>query len=155
MTQVDELNIDNKFLNSQCRLNQISLFDGMLSKCWTDTQDTYLWEKRLWTPCSNGTQWSVQVIKLSWDKFLDLWNKQNKVVHGTDETACKQLKMIRYKSIIETMFHLKDCLTVSDHQYMFQSLQEVEECLHTRSDVYVKDWISIWYPFYKWGLKKS
>eukprot|EP00957_Ditylum_brightwellii_P162436 12369507-Ditylum_brightwellii.AAC.1 len=62
-----------------------------------------------------------------------------------DETAHQQLKMTWYKIIIETMFHLKDHLTVSDHQYMFQSLQEVEEFLHTRSAVHIKDWIVIWY----------
>eukprot|EP00957_Ditylum_brightwellii_P068490 5199413-Ditylum_brightwellii.AAC.1 len=123
MAHVDELIIDNKFLNSQCRLNQ----------------DTHLWEKKLWTPCSNGAQWSAQVIKFLWDKYLDLWNQQNKVVHGTDETTHKQLKMTQYKSIIETVFHLKYCLTVSDHQYTVQSLQEVEEFLHTRSAAYIKD----------------
>eukprot|EP00957_Ditylum_brightwellii_P023279 1756654-Ditylum_brightwellii.AAC.1 len=139
MSHVDELNIDSKLLNSQCQLNQILLFDEMLSKSWTDAQDTHIWENKLWTPCSNGTQWSVQGIKFMWDKFLDLWNDQNKADHGTYEMAHKQSKMTRYKSIIESMFHLKDHLTVSDCQYMFQSLQEVEALLHTRSAAYIKD----------------
>eukprot|EP00957_Ditylum_brightwellii_P157169 11961971-Ditylum_brightwellii.AAC.1 len=55
-----KLKIDSKLLHSQNWLNQISLFDGMLTKSWTDTQDTHLWEKKIWTPWSNGTQWSAQ-----------------------------------------------------------------------------------------------
>eukprot|EP00957_Ditylum_brightwellii_P164884 12553577-Ditylum_brightwellii.AAC.1 len=52
MTHLDELNIDNKLLNSQYQLNQISFFDGMLSKYWTDAQDTHLWEKSFGLPAA-------------------------------------------------------------------------------------------------------
>eukprot|EP00957_Ditylum_brightwellii_P206757 15349843-Ditylum_brightwellii.AAC.1 len=50
MSHVGELKIDSKLLHTQYQLNQILMFDGMLSKSWTDTQDTHLWEKKLWSP---------------------------------------------------------------------------------------------------------
>ena len=55
--------------------------------------------------------------------------------------------------MIETMYHYKDRLLAADRQYMFQNLAEVEEILQTKSVQYVKDWIAIWYPFFKKGIK--
>eukprot|EP00957_Ditylum_brightwellii_P182130 13876507-Ditylum_brightwellii.AAC.1 len=50
MSHENELKIDSKLLHTQIQLNQTSLFHGMLSKSWTDTQDTHLWEKNFGLP---------------------------------------------------------------------------------------------------------
>eukprot|EP00957_Ditylum_brightwellii_P187193 14257087-Ditylum_brightwellii.AAC.1 len=71
------------------------------------------------------------------------------MAHGANESKCTQLKIAWFKSTIKTMFQFKDHLTTLDQQYMCQSHQEVEEFIQTRSVAYIKDWIAIWYPFYK------
>eukprot|EP00957_Ditylum_brightwellii_P146097 11123963-Ditylum_brightwellii.AAC.2 len=68
-------------------------------------------------------------IKFLWDKFFELQNQRNE--------------------------KFKDRLTTLDQQYIFQSLQEIEEFLQTRSVAYIKGWIAIWYPFDKQGIKNS
>eukprot|EP00957_Ditylum_brightwellii_P062169 4717957-Ditylum_brightwellii.AAC.1 len=103
------------------------MLDRMFSQKWMEEQDTHLWENRLWTSRSTGTQWSVQIIKFLWGKFFELWNQRNVKVHSNNESECTQLKMAWFKSTIKAMFQFKDCLTASDQQYMFQSLQELEE----------------------------
>eukprot|EP00957_Ditylum_brightwellii_P044409 3370163-Ditylum_brightwellii.AAC.1 len=77
---------------AQLSLGFMSLFDGIIHQEWTEQQDDHLQEKRLWTPCSNGTQWSVQIIKFNWDKFFELWTTHNKKVHGTNKKARNALK---------------------------------------------------------------
>eukprot|EP00957_Ditylum_brightwellii_P151674 11550581-Ditylum_brightwellii.AAC.1 len=42
---------------------------------------------------------------------------------------------------------------VADCHYMLQNLAEVEEFLHTKTVQYIEDWIAIWYPFFKKGIK--
>eukprot|EP00957_Ditylum_brightwellii_P006260 474762-Ditylum_brightwellii.AAC.1 len=54
MSHENELKIDSKLLHSQRWLNQTSLFDGKLSKRWTDTQNTHLWEKKIGVPIAMG-----------------------------------------------------------------------------------------------------
>eukprot|EP00957_Ditylum_brightwellii_P067828 5148549-Ditylum_brightwellii.AAC.1 len=51
------------------------------------------------------------------------------------------------------MYHFKDQLLPSDRQYIFQNLADVEEFLHTKTVQYIRDWIVIWYPFFKKGIK--
>eukprot|EP00957_Ditylum_brightwellii_P176338 13427453-Ditylum_brightwellii.AAC.1 len=135
------------------------LFDGTIHKRWTKYQDDHLYDKKLWTPRSNGTQWSVQVICTSdqvfWDTFFELWMTRNEKVHGTGEKARYHLKAEHYKSIIKTMYHHRDRLLAADRQYMFQSLTEIKEFLRTKSLAYIKMWIAVWYPCYKKGIKKG
>eukprot|EP00957_Ditylum_brightwellii_P059609 4525375-Ditylum_brightwellii.AAC.1 len=61
--------------------------------------------------------------------------------------------MDHYKSTIETMYHYKGCLLAADHPYMFQNLAEAEEFLCIKLVQYIQDWIVIWYPFFKKGIK--
>eukprot|EP00957_Ditylum_brightwellii_P094564 7202476-Ditylum_brightwellii.AAC.1 len=35
-----------------------AMFDGFFHQDWTYSQDMHLWEKGLWTPRSNRTQWT-------------------------------------------------------------------------------------------------
>eukprot|EP00957_Ditylum_brightwellii_P019789 1492752-Ditylum_brightwellii.AAC.1 len=93
---------------AQLSLNFMSLFDSIIHHDWAELQYDHLHDKKLWTPQSNGTQWSVQVITFLWDTFLDLWATRNEVVHGSDEKARNVLKAERYKSILETMYQHKD-----------------------------------------------
>eukprot|EP00957_Ditylum_brightwellii_P070846 5383753-Ditylum_brightwellii.AAC.1 len=106
-----------------------ALCDGLFHQEWTRRQDIHLWGESLWTPRNNSTQSTVQDIKFLWNKFFALWNRRNKLVHGSMEQSIQQLKIDRYKSTIETMFHYKDRLLAADRQYMFQNLTEVEEFL--------------------------
>ena len=69
----------------------------------------------------------MQIIKFLWTKFFELWNIQNTTVHGTSEMATNKLKAERYRTIIETMYHLHDQLEATNWQYMFQMLEEVED----------------------------
>eukprot|EP00957_Ditylum_brightwellii_P141593 10786669-Ditylum_brightwellii.AAC.1 len=39
-----------------------------MSKEWAQEQDGYLVDVKLWTPWTNGSQWTVQVIKFLWDR---------------------------------------------------------------------------------------
>eukprot|EP00957_Ditylum_brightwellii_P180151 13723025-Ditylum_brightwellii.AAC.1 len=105
--------------------------DGLLHTNWANIQDAHLWEKSLWTPWYNGTQWTVQIVKFLWRKFYKLWHKRNEIVHASNEQEHIKLKMDKYKCTLETMYHLKDRLQAVDRQYMFQNLQEVEEFLQT------------------------
>eukprot|EP00957_Ditylum_brightwellii_P012124 915470-Ditylum_brightwellii.AAC.1 len=150
---VDEADASELTLCKQKNLKYTAMFDGFLHKEWTKSQDIHLWEKSLWTPCSNGIQWTVQIIKFLWNRSFVLWQERNEFVHGSNATASQQMKAEKYKATIETMYHFKDRLMAADWQYMFQSLAEVEEFLHTKTVQYFKDWIAIWYPFFKKGIK--
>ena len=55
----------------------------------------------------------------------------------------------------ETMYNLKDQLLAVDRKYMFQTMEEIEVFLSTKSLHYIKDWISIWYPFFKSSIWDS
>ena len=107
------------------------------------------------THSSTGDQWTVQIIKFFWEKFFALWTLKNKKVHSTDEKATYKLKVERYRTTIETRFHLCDRLEAADCQYMFQSLVEVEEFLKTKLFAYIKTYLEIWYPFFKREIKNS
>eukprot|EP00957_Ditylum_brightwellii_P074503 5661021-Ditylum_brightwellii.AAC.1 len=61
----------------------------------------------------------------------------------------------RLQCTIATMYHLKDQLLAVDRYYMFQSMAEIEEFLAIKSLHYIKDWISIWYPFFKCSIQDS
>eukprot|EP00957_Ditylum_brightwellii_P126544 9644966-Ditylum_brightwellii.AAC.1 len=69
---------------AQLSLGFMRLLDGMMHQEWVEQQDDHLQDKKLWTHQSNGTQWSVQIIKFHWDKFLELWSTHNEKVHGLD-----------------------------------------------------------------------
>eukprot|EP00957_Ditylum_brightwellii_P058509 4436822-Ditylum_brightwellii.AAC.1 len=86
---------------AQSSLGFMSLFDGIIHQDWAEQQEDHLHGKKLWAPQSTRTQWSVQVIKFLWEKFLELWGTQNKEVHGSDEQARNALKADR-KSCITT-----------------------------------------------------
>eukprot|EP00957_Ditylum_brightwellii_P083784 6368256-Ditylum_brightwellii.AAC.1 len=45
---------------AQSNLSFMSLFDGIIHHDWAELQDDHLHDKKLWTPWSNETQWSVQ-----------------------------------------------------------------------------------------------
>eukprot|EP00957_Ditylum_brightwellii_P051805 3928766-Ditylum_brightwellii.AAC.1 len=55
---------DNKILQGQSKLSMEAFFDGLSHQEWTRRQDMHLLENSLWTPRSNGAQWTVQIIKL-------------------------------------------------------------------------------------------
>eukprot|EP00957_Ditylum_brightwellii_P190059 14468771-Ditylum_brightwellii.AAC.1 len=116
----------------QRKLTMEALFDGLFHQEWTRRQDMHVWG----------------------GKFVDIKEqRRNKLAHGSMEQCHQQLKFDRYKSTIETMFHYKDRLHAEDRQYMFQNLTEVGEFLQTKSVQYIQDWITIWYPFFKKGIK--
>eukprot|EP00957_Ditylum_brightwellii_P069200 5254467-Ditylum_brightwellii.AAC.1 len=125
------------------------MFDRLLHTNWANIQDAHLWEKSLWTPWRNCTQWAVQIVKFLWSKFFELWYKRNEIIHISNEQERTKLKMDRYKCVLETMYHLKDMLQTVDRHYMFQNSQEVEEFLQIWSIQYIQDYITIWYPFFK------
>ena len=104
---------------------------------------------KLWTQQTNGSQWTVQVIKFLWDRFSELWETRNEVVHGTDGKVKTVAKQACLQNTIESMYHLKDQLLASDQKYMFQMTAEMEEFLATKTMRYIHDWIVIWYPFFK------
>eukprot|EP00957_Ditylum_brightwellii_P032820 2487844-Ditylum_brightwellii.AAC.1 len=76
---------NEKLLANQSESAVEAMFDGLLNTKWAHIQDAHLWEKSLWTPQSNGTQWVVKIVKFLWSKFFMLWHKGNKIVHGSNE----------------------------------------------------------------------
>ena len=83
---------DDKMLQGQSKLTMEALFDGLFHQEWTTSQDMHLWGKRLWTPMSNCTQWTVKVIKFLLNQLFELWNRRNEFVHGSTEQANQQIK---------------------------------------------------------------
>eukprot|EP00957_Ditylum_brightwellii_P128825 9826884-Ditylum_brightwellii.AAC.1 len=100
---------------------------------WMHEQDEYLLNTKLWTQHTNGCQWTVQIIKFLWDRFFELWEKRNKVVHDKTCRASTFTKQVHPCKTIESMYHLKDQLLASDRKYTFQTTAELEEILSTKT----------------------
>eukprot|EP00957_Ditylum_brightwellii_P157749 12006722-Ditylum_brightwellii.AAC.1 len=70
---------------------------------------------------TNGSQWTVHVIKFLWDQLFELWDASNKVVHGKTHHTSTEAKKACLWNVIETMYGLKDQLMAVDRKYMLQS----------------------------------
>eukprot|EP00957_Ditylum_brightwellii_P029248 2210817-Ditylum_brightwellii.AAC.1 len=104
--------VDNNTWHRQQQIRLQDIFNGNFSQEWAQEQDDCLWDKKLWTPCTNGHQWVAQTIKFLWDQFLELWNKQNVVVYGINHQIKTDTMKDRLYCTIETMYNLKDQLLV-------------------------------------------
>ena len=63
--------VNNNVWASQTKIGVHAIFDGQMSTEWAQDQDEYLMDVKLWTQQTNGSQWTVQVIKFLWDRFLN------------------------------------------------------------------------------------
>eukprot|EP00957_Ditylum_brightwellii_P027505 2078982-Ditylum_brightwellii.AAC.1 len=70
-----------------------TMFDGLLHTNWVNMQDAHLWEKSLWTPWGNGTQWAVQIVTFFWNKFFEVWHRRNIIVHSNNKQERMKHKM--------------------------------------------------------------
>eukprot|EP00957_Ditylum_brightwellii_P168011 12789718-Ditylum_brightwellii.AAC.1 len=52
--------LNNNVWASQAKIGLHTIFDGRMSKQWAQEQDDYLVDVKLWTPQTNGSQWTVQ-----------------------------------------------------------------------------------------------
>eukprot|EP00957_Ditylum_brightwellii_P010750 814239-Ditylum_brightwellii.AAC.1 len=59
--------VDNNIWHRQQQIGLHEILNGKFSQEWTQEQDNYLWNKKLWTPRTNGYQWVAQTIKVLWD----------------------------------------------------------------------------------------
>eukprot|EP00957_Ditylum_brightwellii_P128130 9772903-Ditylum_brightwellii.AAC.1 len=90
MISIPVTHAENTAIKQQNAVGWRQLFNGRMSKMWSEIQDKYLHGIKLHTRCPNGASWVKQVIKLIWQQFHILWTHCNETCHGKNRQGIKE-----------------------------------------------------------------
>jgi hypothetical protein len=63
------------------------LFNGRISKEWSNLQDEYLLDQGIHNKKQTGQLWATQLLISIWDGWKLVWTIRNEVIHGHNRAS--------------------------------------------------------------------
>jgi hypothetical protein len=116
------------------------LFNGRISKEWSNLQDDYLHEQGIHTKKQTGQLWATQLVTSIWDEWHKVWTIRNEVIHGHDQASRRHIQRLEAEHDLQAIYNDRDHLLPADQDHLFD---DVETHL-THSTTTIRNWMKVY-----------
>jgi hypothetical protein len=101
----------------QTQIGWRQLFNRRLSTEWSRLQDKYLHQQGLHNKKTTGLLWATTILSKIWEEWTSIWNIQNQVIHGHDQTSRLNIQRLEAETELRAIYDECKLLLPADQDF--------------------------------------
>ncbi len=106
---------------------------------WATAQSCYLEQRQLLEPTSAGDRWVVEISTTIWNKWRELWQHRNSIVHGKDADDQRRIQRTQLERRIHQVYAQQNKVEPS----MAPVFAQPEHTHVGKGNIHMSNWLAV------------
>jgi hypothetical protein len=125
--------------DTQTAIGWQHLFSARFSMEWATAQSCYLEQRQLLEPTSAGDRWVVEISTMIWNKWRELWQHRNSIVHGKDADDQRHIQRTQLERRIHQVYAQQNKVEPS----MAPVFAQPEHTYVGKGNIHMSNWLAV------------